>query len=386
MMVAGQSLSQKPEQVKSSKMARPGGFLPRLIALIIDAMILAAVILPINALWAAQLAPVEIKADTNLAMETLQRRSSLYLALFLIQLFYFAGSWTMLGATPGQLLMGLRVTDAKAGGIGFFRAALRWFWFSIFGVLSVITMIAGKHRRALHDILAGTYVIQIVDADEFEGTDSGLPPAFGGKPAAAVPVAAPAPAPVPAPEIAEPIAVSTGADFGSARPATPVSSTDYVPAPSGTEFPAAPMAAAPEPVYAPAPLYEPAPLPGPPPAGPGGGSESDDNLYSPPPMVDLAPALEHFAPPAAEPPTAEREVYSPNPGQMSERALKSAELYSTAPEAAPAGAAEPAPADTVAATESEPRAGDAGAPLPEGGEPPPFEFPPMAPPPEEGHK
>ena len=199
MLVAGQSLSARPEQPRSSKVAKPGGFLPRLIALIVDLMILGAILLPINALWVAQLAPLEIKPDTNVAFETLQRRASLYLALVVIQLFYFAGSWTMLGATPGQLLMSLRVTDARAGGIGFFRAAFRWFLFTIFGggLVGVITMIVGKNKRALHDILAGTYVIQVVDASDVEG-DSGLPVSFGGKPGHAE--AAPAPAPAPAPD------------------------------------------------------------------------------------------------------------------------------------------------------------------------------------------
>jgi uncharacterized RDD family membrane protein YckC len=385
MLVAGQSLSVKAEQPRSSKVARPGGFLPRLIALIVDLMILGAILLPINALWAAQLAPLDIKPDTNVAFETLQRRASLYLALVLIQLFYFAGSWTMLGATPGQLLMGLRVTNIGAGGIGFFRSALRWFWFTLFGPLSVITMVAGSNRRALHDILAGTYVIQVVDASEVEA-DSGLPAAFGGPPAqaAAAPAPAPAPAPdtTPAPVAASPVAaaVATGADYGSVRPAEPVSSADYVPAPPGIDFPALPMESPPEP----APLYVPAPLPGPPPAGPGGPQEGDESLYAPPPMIDPTPGPDDFAPLPA--PT-EREVYSPQPGHVSERALKSAELYATSPEFTAPPAAELAPAEP-AASESGPAAEQRHAQDPDpqapmhGGELPPFEFPPMAPPPE----
>lgn len=387
MLVAGQSLSARAERPASNKVAKPGGLLPRLIALIIDLMLLGAVILPINALWVAQLAPIEIRPDTNLALEILQRRASLYLALFVLQLFYFAGSWTMLGATPGQLLMSLRVTDAKAGGVGFFRATMRWFWFSLFSVFSVVTML-GKNKRALHDILAGTYVIQVVDAPEAAG-DAGLPPTFDSDAAVATPAPAPAPAPaptsvpvtVPAPAAAP---ASTGADYGSTRPAPPPSATDYVPAPSTTDFPAAPMSAP-----APAPLYVPQPLPGPLPAGPGVPPAGDEGLYSPPPMITGALSPDEFAAPASPPP--EREVYIPQPGQLSQRALKSAQLYSAPPEFTAPTAPEPAapgpPATEVPpATEHHQDAEEQAQVSTQGGEPPLFDFPPMAPPPPEEHR
>lgn len=400
MLVAGQSLSARAERPASTKVAKPGGFLPRLIALIIDLMILGVILLPINALWAAQLAPLEIKPDTNLALETLQRRGSLYLALVVLQLFYFAGSWTMLGATPGQLLMSLRVTDSKAGGVGFFRATMRWFWFTLFGVFSVLTML-GKNKRALHDLLAGTYVIQVVDATEATG-DPGLPPALGGEGAAAtaapapapippapapapvsIPVAAPVPAPVEAPVSTAP---ATGADFGSTRPAQPPSAIDYLPPPSTTDFPVAPMSA-------PAPLYVPEPLPGPPPANTDASPAGDEGLYAPPPMIDRTTGSDDFAAPASPP--AERQVYTPQPGQLSERALKSAQLYSAPPEfAAPAApepaapepaAPGPAPAETPPATEPHEVAEEQAEVPAHGREMPLFDFPPMAPPPPEEH-
>ena len=97
------------------------------------------------------------------------------------------GSPFPLGATPGQLLMGLRVTDAKAGGIGFFRAVLRYLVYVILGVLapvSAIMVAVSKNKRALHDIFAGTYVIQVVDRSDLMG-ESGLPAAFAGSAASA---------------------------------------------------------------------------------------------------------------------------------------------------------------------------------------------------------
>ena len=134
MLVAGQSLAAKAERPVTTKIARPGGIVPRLVALVIDTVILAVVILPLYALWVSQLAPVTVTAGGNLSGELMQRQLSLQVAVLAVSLFYFSGSWAMMGGTPGQLLMSLRVTDAKAGGIGFFRALLRWLIFFFLGV------------------------------------------------------------------------------------------------------------------------------------------------------------------------------------------------------------------------------------------------------------
>ncbi|HEY8739156.1 MAG TPA: RDD family protein [Candidatus Dormibacteraeota bacterium] len=405
MLVAGQSLSAKAERPVSSKIAKPGGFLPRLIALIIDSMILLVVLLPIYALWVAQLAPLEIKPDTNLAMESLQRRGSLYLALFVLQVFYFAGSWTILGATPGQLLMNLRVTNAGAAGIGFFRALWRYlmlvFVNSLFGVgtlLSILMVLLNKNKRGLHDILAGTYVIQIVDQAEAVA-DTGLPAAFAGQTGAApAPSPAPAPAPAPAPVAASPPAVLpaaavaasaavTAGAIHSARPTDPTASTDFAPPPLATEFPPAPLTQSQSTPYSPPPM---APATPPAEAGGDGQPDGDDGLYAPPPLVDPTTSLDDFThlDPAAP---GEREVYSPTPGVINERAIKSAELHTTTPELA-------APAPTEATPPSaQPEAGSSAAaetasatppaaPPSDGAELPPITFPPMSPPPDRKKK
>ena len=113
MLVAGQSQSHKAELPASTKIAKPGGFLPRLIALIVDSLILLVILFPIMALWASQLAPTRLDpGGSHSTLDTLRGSLSLQLTLIVLQVFYFAGSWTIMAATPGQLLMNLRVTDA----------------------------------------------------------------------------------------------------------------------------------------------------------------------------------------------------------------------------------------------------------------------------------
>jgi uncharacterized RDD family membrane protein YckC len=400
MLVAGQSMGARPQEAPRTKIAKPGGFFPRLIALVIDNMILIVLFIPLYALWVSQLSPLAFTPGANIEGEITQRKLSLQAAYLVIYIFYFAGSWTMLGATPGQLLMSLRVTDVKAGGIGFFKALIRALFLApVFWPISVLLLLVSKQKRSFHDLLAGTYVIQIVDADQAGASPTDLPGTKGAV-AAATAAAAPAPAPAPAP-------VPVPAPAPAPAPYTPEpQATDFAPAPIGAAgaYPAPPLTASAQTeayapsadTYSPAPMtaapdphaYTPAPLPptGEPDAAPDNGSSpgADEGLYAPPPMSDSG----LYTDPAPAP--AEREVYTPTPGQISERAVKSAELFAGGPEVGPSEAGgSAAPAEHAGPTAGEPEAAASAEPAPhtpiDGGELPPIEFPPMAAPPEE-HK
>ncbi|MGI8608595.1 MAG: RDD family protein [Candidatus Dormibacteria bacterium] len=346
LLVAGQSLSGKGERPISTKVAKPGGFLPRLIALIIDSLILLVVLFPVTALWSLQLAPVKVESGGAASgVDVLRGSIALQLTLTVLYLFYFAGSWTIMGATPGQLLMSLRVTDQNAAGIGFFRAVFRYILYILLSPLAIVSallVIAGKNKRALHDMLAGTYVIQVLDRDDLTAESTGLPAAFGGggKKAEAVPAPiAPAPAPAPAPPPA-PVAAAPAAAVYQAPP-TPA----YNPAPAPAAYSPPPMADPAPPAASVPPMEFPAMPMGPvadvpPPPSHHAPGSGDEGLYAPPPMMDPTPSLADFTAPAPAAPAA-REIYTPQP---------------SAPPAPPAP--------------------------PHEGETPPFDFPPMAPPPE----
>ncbi|HEV1998533.1 MAG TPA: RDD family protein [Candidatus Dormibacteraeota bacterium] len=385
MLVAGQSMSGKGERPASTKVAKPGGFLPRLIALIVDSLILLVVLFPVMTLWTLQLTPVKVESGVPPSgLDTLRGSISLQLTLLLLQLFYFAGSWTIMGATPGQLLMSLRVTDQHAAGIGFPRAVMRYFLYVLLSPLALVSALmvgVSKNKRALHDLLAGTYVIQIVERDDLVAESGGLPAALGmGKkaaPATAPPIA-PAAAPAPAPPL---VPLETPPAAAAAYSAPPTPST-YSPPPTPSSYsPAVPPALAdpgPPPATRP-PLDFPAmPMMGtttdvpPPPDRQSSSGGVEDGLYAPPPMVDPATSLDDLNTPAPSAPS-EREIYQPQPGPLDPRAARSAEPYAAPPQfnappefstppPPPPGALEPPPAHE--------------------GELSAIEFPPMAPPPE----
>jgi hypothetical protein len=81
-------------------------------------------------------------------------------------IFYFvlqvlAEGWLMRGASPGKVLMGIRVSPVRGAAMDLNRAAMR----NLCKILSLGSLFAGvlmafwsKKRQMLHDMLAGAYV------------------------------------------------------------------------------------------------------------------------------------------------------------------------------------------------------------------------------------
>jgi uncharacterized RDD family membrane protein YckC len=76
-------------------------------------------------------------------------------------LLVLAEGWLLRGASPGKLLMGIRVSPVKDEAMDLNRAALR----NVAKILSVATVLIGvfmafwsKRRQMLHDQLAAAYV------------------------------------------------------------------------------------------------------------------------------------------------------------------------------------------------------------------------------------
>ena len=70
-------------------------------------------------------------------------------------------------ATPGKLILGMRVVDTKGQRIGFAQASGRFFASLLSGLLFCIgyLMVAfSAHKQALHDRIAGTLVVHRVSA------------------------------------------------------------------------------------------------------------------------------------------------------------------------------------------------------------------------------
>ena len=298
LLVAGESASSAiapTSQPETRRVVQPGGFFPRLIAIIIDTLILAVVTVPIAYLVLAQRVTPSgqsnafldqlrgLSGSTQYTPEQLTQLAQLSAGIAILLLFYYVGTWSILGGSPGQLVMSLRMVDRSAKTVGFGRALLRYIMKGFFGFLwpvSALMVAFGKDKRAIHDFLAGTYVIQFLDP-KLEDFDAVLPPpvtspvpqeTYAGAAPAAAAVSGPAPA---APEPA-------AAPAGPPPPAAPAPPGGGAPVPA-----AAPMA----------------PLPAPPmvPAGP---DQSAFHLYPSPgePPPKPTPALARISP-SSRPPT-----------------------------------------------------------------------------------
>ena len=171
------SIEQKTVSV-SAEHASFGGFWIRAAAFIVDAIIISIPIsivsIPFTGYCTFKLLPYADEYNYTQTIST-EMASALFLcwgiALFL-QIFSLADFWLYFAflessskqATWGKQLFGLRVTDAYGQRLTFARATGRTFA----KILSYMTfyvgfMMAGwtRHKRALHDMVAGTLVMKI---------------------------------------------------------------------------------------------------------------------------------------------------------------------------------------------------------------------------------
>src|SRR5947209_1387256 len=71
------------------RVVQPGGFFPRLIAVIIDGLILAVIVVPAYLLWQAGVASAGSVNQPSIFTDKL----GFFLGMAILQLFYFVGTW-----------------------------------------------------------------------------------------------------------------------------------------------------------------------------------------------------------------------------------------------------------------------------------------------------
>jgi uncharacterized RDD family membrane protein YckC len=133
--------------------ANYGGFWIRVVAYIIDGVILGIVNAIIDAVL--QVNPQNPQSATYGVALVLE---------ILISLAYFAGLWTYMGATLGQRIFRLRVVDANTGQpISLGKAVLRWVGLVISFIvcfIGVIWVAFDSRKQGWADKIAGTLVLQ----------------------------------------------------------------------------------------------------------------------------------------------------------------------------------------------------------------------------------
>jgi len=141
---------------------RPAGFVTRLVAFLIDQVILSAALSILTALAGAALQ--SFRLANLLGTEDL----ALQLALIavgamgvLLNLVYYTGFWLLAGQTPGKAFLGLAVVRVDGGPLRPGTAIVRWlgYWLSGILFLGYLRILADDRRQGWHDKLARTLVV-----------------------------------------------------------------------------------------------------------------------------------------------------------------------------------------------------------------------------------
>jgi uncharacterized RDD family membrane protein YckC len=160
------------KRAESSLIGHYAGFSSRLIAFLIDTIIIAIVFLFVSwfivTSWnMIHLEPVVRQLEEkNLILKTLVTliTSPLFYSLvsLLFVVTYYVFFWTIAGQTPGKGVMGLKILPRKGGKLKLGRAILRYLGYYVsiipFG-LGVLWIMVDDRRLAWHDKIAGTCVV-----------------------------------------------------------------------------------------------------------------------------------------------------------------------------------------------------------------------------------
>jgi uncharacterized RDD family membrane protein YckC len=149
---------------------RPAGFITRLIAFLVDIVILSLTV-TLVVFFIQQIITFfgidtllnkwNITTSTSDYLPTILR----YLAIILTYLFsilYFSFFWFLTGYTPGKNLLGLKVIRTNGKKLTFWRCLLRAFCYYLSGLvffLGFIWIILDRNRQGWHDKIVGTLVI-----------------------------------------------------------------------------------------------------------------------------------------------------------------------------------------------------------------------------------
>ena len=141
------------------------GYGARLVAYIIDGIILGVVITVLTLVLVAILA-ASVSNDNEVGTGGALFTITLTGVIILVSILYFPYFWQRSGRTPGMSLFGIRVVrDADGGPVGWGSAILRYIGFFIdsivFGIpIGFLWVFFDKRRRAWHDLIGSTVVIR----------------------------------------------------------------------------------------------------------------------------------------------------------------------------------------------------------------------------------
>jgi uncharacterized RDD family membrane protein YckC len=151
-----------PAAARVSLQGHCAGFASRFAAFVVDEAAATGV-------FALALATISFAASVLTGQSIHWNRNDLWwgLAFMSWQFIYFAYSWAASGKTFGMAVFGVRVVADDGGDASWRQAVLRTLAFPLSFLLlglGFVGILAGSHRRALHDVIARTVVVYSWDA------------------------------------------------------------------------------------------------------------------------------------------------------------------------------------------------------------------------------
>ena len=141
---------------------QPAGFVTRLVAFLVDQIIIGAVLSLLSAVVGVLFQSFRLGQLLGTGDLTLQLALILLGAAGLILgFFYYVGFWLLAGQTPGKAFLGLVVIRADGSPLRAGAATVRWlgYWLSGILFLGYLWILVDNRRQALHDKLAHTLVV-----------------------------------------------------------------------------------------------------------------------------------------------------------------------------------------------------------------------------------
>ena len=157
------SSEQPPSDTQIVILGQYAGFVTRLIAWLVDYLIVAAVIgvLAILARFFLQFDGINDLLGTSQVARVIMLGIAYAVAISFL-LLYYLGFWMLAGQTPGKWLMGVRIVRTDGERLLFRSALVRLLGYllSFFLFLGYLWVLYDNRRQAWHDKLAGTVVVR----------------------------------------------------------------------------------------------------------------------------------------------------------------------------------------------------------------------------------
>lgn len=136
----------------------------RIVAAILDLVVSASVFMLFVTIAGLQLLARSDWGDNSDPPDEVYYASVVILgSFFLFVPWFFTALWWWRGQTLGQMAVHIAVTDRDGGHLGLWRSLLRTIiWpLSVLPLIGLLPMFFDRESRALHDMIAGTVVVEL---------------------------------------------------------------------------------------------------------------------------------------------------------------------------------------------------------------------------------